>query len=96
MSNSQLSLHQYNMDKIANHCFERYDPFFTSFADKKISLFELDIHKGGPLLLWRDYFPLDTMANVDINIPKEFKTTERIYLFEGSQADPCIPFTCCK
>jgi len=85
---SQLPLDRYDTDKIANRYVEQYDSFLESWLDKKIVLLELGVLKGGSLLLWRDYFPLGTIVGVDISLPKQFKPTERVYLYEGSQADP--------
>ena len=88
MRSSQLSLEQYDSDKIASHYLERYDSILEPWLEKRIVLLELGVHKGGSLLLWRDYFPLGTIVGIDISLPKEFKPTERIHIYEGSQADP--------
>jgi hypothetical protein len=88
MRSSQLPLEQYDSDKIANRYLERYDPILEPWLEKKIVLLELGVHKGGSLLLWRDYFPLGTIVGIDISLPEEFKPTERIHIYEGSQADP--------
>ncbi len=87
MRSSQLPLEQYDTDKIANRYLERYDLILEPWRDKKIVLLELGVYKGGSLLLWRDYFPLGTIVGIDISIPKEFKPTERIHIYEGDQAD---------
>jgi hypothetical protein len=50
-------------------------------------LLELGVHEGASLLLWRDYFPHGTVAGIDIELPKNFESTERVHLFEGSQGD---------
>lgn len=88
MRSSQLSLKQYNTDKIDNRYVDTYDPIFSPWVDKKIELLELGVQKGGSLLLWHDYFPLGTIAGIDINLPKDFQPRERIHIFEGSQSDP--------
>lgn len=88
MRSTQLFLEKYDSDKITNSYLERYDPILEPWLEKKITLLELGVLKGGSLLLWRDYFPLGTIVGIDINLPEEFKPTERIHLFEGSQADP--------
>src|SRR5208283_183661 len=84
---SQLSLEQYDTDKITNQYLDRYDPILEPWVEKKLTLLELGVDKGGSLLLWRDYFPLGTIVGIDINLPKEFKPTERIYTYEGDQTD---------
>lgn len=87
MRSSQLPLAQYDSDKIANRYLERYDPILEPLIENNIVLLELGVHKGGSLLLWRDYFPLGTIVGIDISLSKSFQPTERIHVFEGSQAD---------
>jgi len=88
MRRFQLSLEQYDSDKITSRYLEQYDPVLEPWVEKKIVLLELGVYKGGSLLLWRDYFPLGTIVGIDINLPKNFQPAERIHVFEGSQADP--------
>ncbi len=85
---SQLPLEQYDSDKIAGRYLERYDPILEPWLKKRMVLLELGVHQGGSLLLWRDYFPHGTIVGIDISLPKEFKPTKRIHIYEGSQADP--------
>ena len=87
MRSAQLSLNEYDTDKISNRYLERYDPVLEPWLDKPIVLLELGVHKGGSAYLWHDYFPLGTIVGIDVNLPKEFKPADRIHLFEGSQAD---------
>jgi hypothetical protein len=87
MRSSQLSFEQYDTDKRSNRYLTRYDQIFEPWINKEITLLELDVNKGGSLLLWRDYFSKGTIAEVDITLPKEFKSTERVHLYEGNQAD---------
>ena len=56
MRSKQLTLTQYDTDKIANRYLERYDPILEPWVNKKITLLEIGVHKGGSLFLWRDYF----------------------------------------
>ena len=72
MRRFQLSLEQYDSDKIASRYLDRYDPILEPWVEKKIVLLELGVDKGGSLLLWRDYFPLGTIVGIDINLPKDF------------------------
>src|SRR5262245_52206479 len=88
MRSSQLSLEQYDSDKIANGYLERYDPILEPWLDREIVLLELGVHRGGSLLLWRDYFPLGTIVGIDINLPSDLQTAKRIQLFAGNQGDP--------
>ena len=87
MRNAQLRLEEYDTDKISNQYLERYDPILEPWLDKPIVLLELGVNKGGSLLLWHDYFPSGTIVGIDIDLPKEFEPTDRMHLFEGSQAD---------
>jgi hypothetical protein len=88
MRSAQLNLKQYDSDKIVNHYLDLYDPVFEPWLEKKVTLLELGIHKGGSLELWRDYFPHGKIAGIDIRLPKEYKPSDRIHIYEGSQDDP--------
>jgi len=37
--------------------------------------------------LWHDYFPSGMIAGIDLKLPPDFVSTDRIRLFRGSQAD---------
>jgi len=87
MRSRQLRLEQYDTDKIANRYLERYDQVFEPWVNREITLLELGVHKGGSLLLWRDYFPSATIVGIDIHLPESFQPGERILVFKGSQAD---------
>ena len=84
----ELSLDQYDSDKINSRYLEQYDPVLKPYLEKEITLLELGILNGGSLLLWRDYFPLARIVGIDIKLPKNFTDSDRIQMFEGSQADP--------
>jgi hypothetical protein len=83
----ELSLDKYDLEKPIRY-FKEYDLIFEPYLQKKITLLELGISKGSSLLLWRDYFPLGTITGIDIKLPADFDPGERIYIFEGNQADP--------
>ena len=87
MRSQQLILGQYDTDKITNRYLERYDPILQPWVDKKITLLEIGIYRGGSLLLWRDYFSQGTIVGVDVALPKDFAPPDRIHVYEGSQAD---------
>lgn len=87
MRSTQLRLDQYDSDKIANRYLRLYDPVFEPLLEKKLVLLELGIHRGGSLLLWRDYFPSATIVGIDIKPPEEFKPSERVHVFAGDQTD---------
>lgn len=88
MRSAQLSLARYDSDKIASGYLDRYDRMLEPWLEKKIVLLELGVHRAGSLLLWRDYFPMGTITGIDISLPKDFRPTERIHMYQGSQADP--------
>ena len=87
MRSAQLHLDEYDTDKLSNRYLERYDPLFEPWLNKPVVLLELGIHKDGSLHLWRDYFPLGNIVGADITLPKKLETSDRIQLFQGSQAD---------
>ncbi|HVP79932.1 MAG TPA: class I SAM-dependent methyltransferase [Thermodesulfobacteriota bacterium] len=87
LRSQQLSLNEYDSDKITNGYLRWYDPVFEPWVNKTITLLELGIYRGGSLLLWRDYFPYATVVGIDLNLPKNFMAGDRIHLFEGSQTD---------
>jgi hypothetical protein len=87
MRSKQLNLSRYDTDKINNRYLERYDPVLEPFLGRKVTLLELGVHKGGSLLLWRDYFPEGTIVGIDVRLPTDFGCQHRIHTFQGSQAD---------
>lgn len=87
MRSGELDLSRYDTDKVENHYIERYDPIFTPLANKEIKLLEIGVYKGGSLLMWRDYFPQGTIVGIDLKLPQDFVSTERLYVYEGSQTD---------
>lgn len=87
MRSKDLDLSRYDTDKVANRYLDRYDPVLSPLVGKDIRLLEIGIHRGGSLLLWRDYFPQGLIAGVDLAIPEILKNQDRIHTFQGSQAD---------
>ena len=87
MRSTELSLERYDTDKVAHGYLQRYDQIFGPWVDKKITLLELGVRRGGSLLLWRDYFPQGTIVGVDIRPVPGFVPPDRVHLFQGSQAD---------
>ena len=84
-----LDLNKYDSDKIIPY-LKYYAPFLHPLRDKKISLLEIGIHKGGSLMFWHDYLLSASIAGIDIQLPetlpKDFPT-ERMNLFRGDQTD---------
>jgi hypothetical protein len=87
MRSKHLDLAAYDTDKIQHHYLEVYDPIMLPWIDQEIKLLEIGVHKGGSLKLWRDYFPRAEIVGVDLKLPQNFVSGERIQLFQGSQAD---------
>lgn len=87
MRRHALNLEQYDSDKITNRFLDRYDEFFEPWCEQEVTLLELGVHRGGSILLWRDYFAKGAIVGLDIKLPEGFDHEERIKLYEGSQAD---------
>jgi hypothetical protein len=87
MRSKQLDLSAYDSDKIKHGYLGLYDPVFTRWIDKEITLLEVGVRRGGSLRLWRDYFPRGTIIGIDRRLPEHFQPEERIQIFEGSQED---------
>jgi hypothetical protein len=87
MRSEQLLLDKYNTDKISCRLLEEYDQVLEPWVNENIKLLELGIQGGGSHLLWRDYFPKGTIVGIDITVPPNFSSEERIHFFEGSQTD---------
>ena len=68
--------------------FEVYDKHFSRYRDKKVTVLEIGVFKGGSLDLWKKYFgPQCEIIGVDINpLCKRFED-ERTKIFIGSQDD---------
>jgi hypothetical protein len=70
------------------HYFEIYDRHFSRFRNKKITLLEIGVFKGGSLEMWREYFGENCqIIGIDINpLCKRFENNNtKIYI--GSQDD---------
>src|SRR4029077_9164837 len=91
-SYSMVNLNQiagkYDTDKADNAQYLRnYEEFFRSLLDKEIRLLELGIHRGGSLLLWRDYFQKGLIVGLDINPVLLQHARRRIRTYQGMQQD---------
>jgi len=71
-----------------NHYLEIYDRYFQRFRNKKITIMEIGIYKGGSLGMWQKYFGEECqIIGVDINpLCKRFES-DKIKIFIGSQDD---------
>jgi hypothetical protein len=87
MRSAEIPLDRYDSDKIANGYLAAYDPVLEPWIDKEITLLEIGIYHGGSLLLWRDYFPRGIIVGIDREPPRDFRTPDRVRVFQGDQAD---------
>lgn len=86
-----LDQNNYDTDKWqSKHYIENYHQYFSSLKDNDISLFELGIHKGGSLLLWRDYFTNGSITGLDMNPVEISDETGRIHVYTGQQHDTAL------
>ncbi len=83
MRSRQLALESYDSDKVRIGYLDIYDPVLAPWVDKKITLLELGIHKGGSLQLWYDYFPRGTIAGIDIELAKRLHARRTYSSFSG-------------
>lgn len=84
-----LNSKKYDTDKGAEY-LSHYERFFSSLRDKPVSLLELGIHKGGSLLLWRDYFRNGTVLGIDIHPAPVQDESGRIHVYKGRQQDTVL------
>lgn len=85
MRSEYLDLSHYDTDKITNSYLDKYDPILKPWLDKKITLLELGVYKGGSLRLWRDYFQKATIVGIDCRLPANTDFGDRIVLYQGYQ-----------
>lgn len=79
---------KYDTDKADNAQYLRnYEEFFRSLLDKEIRLLELGIHRGGSLLLWKDYFQKGFIVGLDIDPVQLHDKSGRIRTYQGAQQD---------
>ena len=84
-----LSLREY----VSSHALkvpaylERYERHFESIRQEVRAVFELGIHEGGSLLMWRDYFPNAIIAGLDFNPVNLADDSGRLRIYRGSQDD---------
>lgn len=86
----ELDLQKYDTDKIPNGYLRVYDPIFEPLIDKPVKLLELGVRTGGSLRLWRDYFPLGTIAGVDVDAAPAETENDRIRTYRGRQEDTTL------
>jgi len=83
----ELDLTHYDTDKVPNLYLDHYDPVLLPYVEQEITLLEIGIHRGGSLLLWRDYFPRGKIIGIDLQVPLDWTAVDRIQIFQGHQQD---------
>jgi hypothetical protein len=85
--NEILASKRYDTDKSDEYLLS-YERCFKDLRTTPIALLEIGVHKGGSLLLWRDYFLKGSIVGVDKYPPIELDDeTGRIRLFQCDQVD---------
>jgi len=82
---SKLSKYDFDTDKGSSYLYN-YEKFFDKFRNKKISLLELGVYKGGSLLMWSKYFKKGNIVGVDIN-DVDIKLPVNVKMEKGDQRD---------
>ena len=82
-----VSEHGYDTDKGPEY-MARYERAFAALREKPVAVLELGVLRGGSLLLWADYFPLGTVAGLDLN-PVEVEHP-RVRVYQGGQQDVAL------
>lgn len=75
----------YDTDK--KQYWKNYEELFRPLVGKEIRLLELGVHKGGSLILWRDYFENGIIVGLDVNPVQIEDPTRRIHVYQGFQQD---------
>ena len=79
---------RYPTDK-SDEYLQDYEKVFSQLRDKPVAVLEIGVHKGGSLLLWRDYFSRGDIYGVDLYPPLDFQDPSgRIKVFACDQGNP--------
>jgi len=66
---------------------EIYERRFERLRSKAINLFELGVHRGDSLRMWRDYFESGNVVGLDLGKSELDDPSGRIRLYQGKQQD---------
>jgi hypothetical protein len=87
----RINPHGYDTDKAdLKHYFAAYEAYFAPFEEKEVVLFEMGIHKGGSLQIWRDYFEKGTIIGLDKDLCIIDDESGRISTYRGHQEDTVL------
>ena len=82
---------RYATDKAAHtHYLRNYEEHFAPLRHRDVRLLELGVKEGGSLLMWRDYFPLGTIAGLDIEPARFEDSSARVRVYQGPQQDAAL------
>jgi hypothetical protein len=82
MSNDKRLIHKWW------HYFEIYDKYFSKFRNKKPTILEIGVSKGGSLQMWKSYFGEGAkIYGIDIEPSCKNYEEDGIEIFIGSQED---------
>ena len=89
--NDLKNYYEFNTDKNLNkwkHYFDIYDENFSKFRNKKVTILEIGVFRGGSLKMWKEYFGSNAkIVGIDINpLCKQFQDTD-IKIFIGDQTN---------
>ena len=89
--NDLLKFYQKNTNKDLNkwkHYFDIYDENFSKFRNKKITILEIGVFRGGSLKMWENYFgPQTKIIGVDINPACKQYENANTKIYIGDQTD---------
>ena len=70
------------------HYFDIYEENFSKYRNKKITILEIGIAKGGSLRMWKSYFSSDSLiVGIDINSECKRYEKDNIKTYIGNQTD---------
>ncbi len=89
--NDLRKFYENNTNKNLNkwkHYFEIYDENFSKYRNKKITLLEIGVFRGGSLKMWQNYFgPQAKIIGIDIDPHCKQYETDNIKIYIGDQTD---------
>ncbi len=79
-------MNQYDTDKIKNGILDDYVKIFSVLKDKKISLLEIGVLKGGSIRFWSDFFTHENAQIIGIDIsPPGIEFPENVVIYKCDQ-----------
>ena len=70
------------------HYFEIYERHFARYRDKRVTVLEIGVYKGGSLQMWKHYFgPQARIVGIDINPECTAYAEDQVEVLIGDQED---------